>query len=179
MILIGCKPPGRHIEQHDIFFGIGNSITEIVPQLIQHWPETEGKMHIDGWRQIRNVGSHRISVIPKTQEQSGTRLFFINLGGYKPGEFDEFHYKMIIAAKDKTQAIQEAKASAFYKHTGFPGATSHIDDKYGIDIDDIYDIQDILPASMTAQYTILAEASTESLPEDELHLGYFKLSSFK
>ncbi|MEP6700612.1 MAG: DUF1543 domain-containing protein, partial [Bacteroidota bacterium] len=26
MLLIGCKPLGRNIEQHDIFFGIGETI---------------------------------------------------------------------------------------------------------------------------------------------------------
>ncbi len=178
MILIGCKPPGRHIEQHDIVFGIGENLRELIPQLQEHWPEAEGKMHIDGWRQVNNASGYRVSVIPKTAHKKAARLFFINLGGYKPGEFDEFHYKMIIAAKDKSEAIQQAKASAFYKHTGFAGATSHIDDKYGVDVDDIYDIEDILSTAFKEQYTILVEPSPDPLPEDEIHLGYFKLSSF-
>ena len=66
-----------------------------------------------------------------------TRLFFINLGGYKENEFEEYHYKMLTACEDKSVAIQAAKQTAFYKHTGFKGATSHIDDKYGVDVDDI------------------------------------------
>lgn len=177
MILIGCKPPGRHIEQHDIFFGIADTLKELVPQLEQHWPETLGKMHIDGWRQISSVSGFKISVVTRQERTSDFRLFFINLGGYKPGEFDEFHYKMIIAAEEKGAAIRQAKASAFYKHYDFPGASSHIDDKYGIDVDDIYDIADILPATVKEQYSIVVEPSPEILPEDELHLGYFKLNA--
>lgn len=177
MILIGCKPPGRHIEQHDIYFGIADSLKELVPQLLQHWPEAQGKMHIDGWRQISKVSGFKVYVVPKQKTNSKLKLFFINLGGYKPGEFDEFHYKMIIAAEEKGEAIRQGKASAFYKHYNFPGASSHIDDKYGIDVDDIYDIEDILPASLKDQYSILIEPSSENLAEDELHLGYFKLNS--
>ena len=30
MTLIGCTPAGRNIEQHDVFFGIGNSLKDIV-----------------------------------------------------------------------------------------------------------------------------------------------------
>ena len=40
--------------------------------------------------------------------------------------------------------IKVAKATTFYKHFSFEGATSHIDDKYGIDVDDIYNVNDIL-----------------------------------
>ncbi len=177
MILLGCKPPGRHIEQHDIFFGIADTLSELVPQLLQYWPETNGKMHIDGWREINSVANYKISVVPKQEHAKGAKLFFINLGGYKQGEFDEFHYKMIIAANDKAEAIRQAKASAFYKHTGFPGATSHIDDKYGVDVDDFYDIEDILPKSQKDQYSIMVRPSDESLEEDVLHLGFFKLSN--
>jgi hypothetical protein len=178
MVLIGCKPPGRHIEQHDIFFGIAENMNELVPQLVAHWPETNGKMHIDGWRQVSNVSNYKVSVIPNTQHESATRLYFINLGGYKPGEFDEFHYKMIVAGDDKAEAIKQAKATAFYKHYDFPGASSHIDDKYGVDVDDMFDIEDILPSETKERYTILLEPAADTLVEDELHLGYFKLNSF-
>jgi hypothetical protein len=47
---------------------------------------------------------------------------------------------MVIAAEDKSEAINLSKQTAFFRHTGFKGATSHIDDKFGIDVDDIYEI---------------------------------------
>ena len=55
---------------------------------------------------------------------------------------------MIIAAANKSKAIDRAKKTAFFRHTGFKGATSHIDDKYGVAVDDLYEITDILPASI-------------------------------
>jgi hypothetical protein len=31
MLLLGSKAPGRHVEQHDFFFGIAASLRELVP----------------------------------------------------------------------------------------------------------------------------------------------------
>ena len=81
---------------------------------------------------------------------------------------------LLTVAADKGIAIQRSKQTAFYKHTGFPGATSHIDDKYGVDVDDIYEIEDILPASFKDKYRIGITKGNGSA-EDELHLGYLKM----
>ncbi|MBC7439220.1 MAG: DUF1543 domain-containing protein, partial [Flavobacterium sp.] len=39
MIMLGCKPEGRLTEQHDIFFGIGNSLKELIPSMKNLWKE--------------------------------------------------------------------------------------------------------------------------------------------
>jgi hypothetical protein len=36
------------------------------------------------------------------------------------------------------------KQTEFYKTMGFANAVSHIDDKHGVDIDDIYNVNDLL-----------------------------------
>ena len=178
MVLIGCKPDGRHTEQHDIYFGIANELKDLIPEFEMFWPEAKGKMHVDGWRVVSQVNGQNITIIPRTEkkENESHQLFFINLGGYKQNEFEEFHYKMIIAATDKSEAIQTAKQSAFFKHTNFEGANSHIDDKYGVDVDDIYDIEEILTTETKSKYAIALSPAT-ALHEDELHLGYFKLNA--
>ena len=178
MLLIGCTPEGRNIEQHDIFLGIGNSVKDLLPDVINFWPEAKGKLHLDAWREVTNVNGFAVNVIPHQQINNPAKLFFINLGGYKQNEFEEFHYKMIVAAGDKGEAVKQAKNTAFYKHTGFKGADSHVDDKFGVDVDDFFEIADILPAETKKQYVLLITQGTEVLPEDELHLGYFKLSAF-
>ena len=174
MVLLGCRPKGRHTEQHDIYFGIANSLKELVPEFIQFWPEAKGNMHVDGWREVTQVDGNKISVIPREEKNSDTnQLFFINLGGYKENEFDEFHYKVLVAATDKAKAISVSKQTAFFKHTHFKGANSHIDDKYGVDVDDIYSINEILIPAAKEKYTIQLSLS-KSTDEDLLHLGYFK-----
>jgi hypothetical protein len=179
MLLIGCKPKGRHTEQHDVFFGIAPSVKDLIPQLIEFWPEAEGKLHIDAYREVTNVNGYEVKVVSdQAPVTSSAKLFFINLGGYKENEFEEFHYKLIYAAADKAEAIHHSKQTAFYKHTRFKGAESHIDDKYGIDVDDVYEMEDILDDVTKKNYKLLITKAEEELPEDELHLGYYKLSSF-
>lgn len=180
MLLLGCKPKGRHTEQHDIFFGAGESLKALVTDITAFWPEPE-KIHIDAWRTVTEADDYHISLVSRKNGETKNnatshKLFFLNLGGYKENEFEEFHYKMLVVAKDKGEAVQKAKASAFYKHTGFNGATAHIDDKYGIDVDDMYEIEDILPAHIKESYT-LQVLPAQPLIKDTWHLGYTKLSS--
>ena len=74
---------------------------------------------------------------------------------------------------DRGAAVQRAKQTAFYRHTGFEGAVSHIDDKYGIDVDDIYEIADILPQKFKEQHSIIISKS-DAIQHDELHLGILR-----
>jgi hypothetical protein len=179
MLLIGASPPERNIEQHDVFFGIGDTLNDLVPDVVSFWPGNN-KLHFDAWREVTNVNGHKVEVVLKNRDDpdSPYKLFFINLGGYKQNEFEEFHYKLVIAAVDKAEAITLSKKTAFFRHTGFEGAGAHIDDKYGVDVDDIHEITDILSSHTKEKYRILVYPA-QGLAEDELHLGYFKLSMFR
>ena len=179
MLLIGASPPERNIEQHDVFFGIGESINDLIPDVLAFWPGNN-KLHFDAWREVTSVNGYNVEVVLKKEnkQDSAFKLFFINLGGYKQNEFEEFHYKMVIAATDKAEAMKISKQTAFFRHTGFKGATAHIDDKFGVDVDDIYEITDILPVGLKEKYSI-SVTPADSLTEDEMNLGYFKLSMFQ
>jgi len=175
MLLLGCRPKGRLTEQHDIFFGIGTAVKDLVPQIILSWPEAKGKIHVDAIREVRSVDGYAIDITDRSSgpEKDEENLFFINLGGYKAGEFEEFHYKMLTVAKTQGEAIRKSKQTAFYKHTGLKGAPSHIDDKYGIDVDDIFEVKEILPAVYRERYAI--RIRKEKQEDDNLILGYFPL----
>lgn len=172
MVMLGATPPGRLTEQHDIFFGIGSSLKDLVPQMKIFWPEAKGKIHIDAWREVNAIDGFQISVIEKnTGQPEENHLFFINLGGYKKGEFEEYHYKILAVAPKLAIALKAAKATSFYKHFGFKGAESHIDEKYGIDVDDVYKVADILDQQAKEKFT-LKITQNRDLPPDELHIGY-------
>lgn len=175
MVMLGSTPPGRLTEQHDIFFGIGNNLKELVPNMKAFWPEAKGQIHIDAWRKITNIDGFKIEICSRKEISSHQeKLFFINLGGYKENEFEEYHYKVLTVAKNKVEAIKIAKQTTFYKHCGFKGATSHIDDKYGVDVDDIYDIEDILAPHYKEQFSLKITKS-ESSETDVLEIGYLKI----
>lgn len=176
MILLGCTPKGRHTEQHDIFFGIGNSLADLKPAMQQFWRGTQ--LHIDAWREVTNVDGFSIKIVQHNgnKENRQKNLFFLNLGGYKQNEFEEFHYKMLTVAATKGDAVKVALKTVFYKHTSLAGpGVSHIDNRYGVDVDDIFAIKDILPVEIKKQFSIeISNTPVDNLTKDELHLGYLK-----
>ncbi len=176
MVLLGCTPDGRNIEQHDIFFGIADSLKGLIPQMNAFWPEANGNLHIDSWREVKSVDGHLISIVPEAKADSGKKLYFVNLGGYKENDFEEYHYKLLSVADSISDAVKESKKTAFFKHYNLPGkGASHIDDKFGIDVDDIHNVSDILAADLRSQYSIVISPE-ENIPEDELHIGYVRLN---
>ena len=182
MMILGGRPAARHTEQHDVFFGIAPSLKDLVPDIKAFWPEAKSNLHIDAWREVCSVDGCRVEVTERKHgganaEQHG-QLFFINLGGYVKGLFDEPHFKLLTVQKDKAQAIRRAKDTPFYKEAFLPttGGESHIDDHFGVDVDEVYNVKDILPSHQKEQYSLSITAQP-STPDDELHLGYFKLSA--
>ena len=175
MLLLGCKPLGRHTEQHDIFFGIGASLSDLVPDIVDFWPEAKDKIHIDAWREVTVVDGHPITVGIRNDRRAPNgqrKLFFVNLGGYKENDFEEYHYKCLSVGATAAEAIKQAKAQTFWKHS----ISSHIDDKYGIDVDDVYEIGEVLAPQLKEKHTVIIGERDATLPEDELHPGYLKLS---
>ena len=65
MLLLGCKPGRRNTEQHDIFFGIAETLRDLVPSIIEVWPEAKGKIHIDAWREVNYVAQYEVKVLIK------------------------------------------------------------------------------------------------------------------
>jgi len=177
MVLIGATPAGRHTEQHDVFFGIAETLPGLVDDMKSFWPEAAEVMHIDAWREVTAVDGYRVNVIQKTARAitEGPKLFFINLGGYQANKFEEQHYYILTAKENRSLAFREAKETLFYQQNHIPGGTSHIDDKYGIDVDELYEIADILSAQQKEKYTIQLSPGVD-LAEDEFHLGYLKMS---
>src|SRR6202000_2302167 len=175
MIMLGCLPPGRHVEQHDVFFGIATSLNELVPEMKAFWPEPE-RIHIDAWREVNLVEGFQVKIKHRNDDikpvSQNAKLFFINLGGYQENKFEEQHYVVLTVKPDKASAFREAKNTLFFQHNHFPGAESHIDDKYGIDVDDLYDIEELLSDELKEKYQIEITEGSE-LPEDKISLGYF------
>ena len=189
MVQLGARPKGRLIEQHDIFFGVANHVSELVGDINQHWPEVKNKWHIDSYRAITKVDNYTIKLVETGKQiTKGTdlKLFFINLGGYQQGSFEEFHYKLLIVAASQAQAIKQAKQSKFYKQFTFKDdaspfdAASHIDDKFEVDIDDIYNVNDLL-SNVQLLIEPIAEIGESDIEigEDKEYVGYLSIKNLK
>ncbi len=173
MVLLGCKPLGRHTEQHDIFFGIARNLKELIPAMRSFWPEAKGKIHIDAYRIVKQVEGFDVTVVAKQPSiaDKSHQLFFLNLGGYQTDVFEELHYKMLLVDSEKDEAVKRSKKSAFFKQH----ITPHIDDKYGVDVDDIFNIEEVLPTAMKDKYQ-LCFTPNENVVEDDLILGYIPIN---
>ena len=177
MLLLGSKAPNRNVEQHDFFFGIATALNELVPLIKEFWPEAGSSIHIDGWREVNMVDGYQVNVMlnKASDTPSLKKIFFINLGGYQYNKLEEQHYTMLTVQDDQAQAVKKAKETVFFTAKNIKGTHSHIDDKYGIDVDDIYKIEDVLTPVQKEKYHIEINKSYGDMPEDEIHLGYFKL----
>jgi hypothetical protein len=182
MVLLGANPTGRVVEQHDYYFGIAEDLEQLVPAIKAFWPETGHTLHVDGWREINYVDGYKISVKKKTNMppgSTGKHLFFINLGGYTAGKLEEQHYTMLCISDNPRDAVKYAKSSPFFVsnsiHTPSRAAVSHIDEKYGIDVDDLFRVDDLLADDQKAIYTIEISPISDDFLTDEVHLGYLRL----
>jgi hypothetical protein len=178
-IILGATPKGRNTEQHDIFFGIAENLKDLIPAMKKFWPEAKGKIHIDGYQEVKFVDGFELKIVEKTSESLEKTLFFINLGGYDPAKFEELHQKYMMVGKSMAEIIRRVKKTDFYKTMGFQNAESHIDDKYGVDIDDIFKISDILPQEMKEKYSIVLEKTDVENQENYTFIGYLALSKIK
>jgi hypothetical protein len=201
MVQLGGRPKGRLIEQHDMFFGIADDLVELIPAINEHWPEVKNKWHVDSYRAVTRVDGYRIDWVAKDEAENESaaeleeahddkidddstylKLFFINLGGYLPDDFEEYHHKLLIVAPTQAEAIKQAKQSDFYKKYSFKDkdtpfdAASHIDDKHQVDVDDIYNVNELLTAG--SLQIIKDKADTASI-EDKAYIGYLSIKNLR
>jgi len=212
MLKIGARPPGRLIEQHDVMFVIANSLSETIESVNQHWPAVKNNWHLDAWREVKRVGDYQILLstdslskdglskdnaladniltderVDNKLDSQGKQLYFVNLGGYLPGQFEEFHYKTLVVAETLGKATAQVKKTAFYQDYTFDNvdaaksgvATSHVDDKHQLDLDDIHCVADLLPKDVALTIQLLTEHEKNQLPDDALHIGYLSLKQIK
>ena len=188
MVQLGGRPKGRLIEQHDIFFGVANEVSELIDDINQHWPEVRNKWHIDSYRAISKVDNYAIKLVESSSQVecgSDLKLFFINLGGYQRGSFEEFHYKLLIVAATQADAIKQAKQSQFYKQFTYKdkaspfNAASHIDDKFEVDIDDIYNVNNLI-SNVQLLIEPMANDSHELVnADDKEYVGYLSIKNLR
>lgn len=180
-ILLGCRPDGRKTEQHDVFAGIGTDLQSLKPAVIASWPEAKGKLHLDAWRKVCFVDGYRVRVMPMTSATTASQeqkaLWFVNLGGYASGVFEEFHQKLLLVAENKAYAIRKAKSHPFFAQYNLPaGGAAHIDDKWLFDVDDVATVESLLPEEMSRTWRITLEIDDTGM-SDNINVGYFKLSA--
>jgi Domain of Unknown Function (DUF1543) len=106
-IYIGGELEGANIELHDMRFVVAPSIADTYDELRRQWWGIPKSLHIDCWAEINQVDSYDVELRPEAFT-GPEKLYYINLGGYREGEFLEKHKNVFIVATSVTEAKRRA-----------------------------------------------------------------------
>jgi hypothetical protein len=160
-VLLGGRAPGCRVELHDVAFAVGKSLADTHESLLAQWFGTPEGLHVDAYAVVDQVEGYRVSLTghaPKDQDQ---RLYFINIGGYRAGEFAEQHAYALLAARNKTEAKAQAKKTLLRGHQS-------------IHKDDLYDVDDVLEIRSPEAWHIHLHADSSATAPAVIN-GYFPL----
>lgn len=122
-IYIGGELQGANIELHDMRFVVARSIGETYEELKRQWWGIPKSLHIDCWAELSQVDGYNVDLRP--EPFTGLeKLYYINLGGYDGGEFQEKHKNVFIVASTVTEAKKRALKEAQ------PWSVAHRDEMY-------------------------------------------------
>lgn len=127
-VYLGGTAPKCNTELHDVVCTVGESIEATYEQLMDKWFGTPEGLHLDSWMELDNVEGYRISLCAE-KAADGPKLYFVNLGAYRDGEFTEYHANKFIVADDIIQAKIKGKSLLLQDW----GAPVHTDDLYEVD----------------------------------------------
>jgi hypothetical protein len=168
VLLGGNCAPRSNTELHDVVFAVGDRLEDTYPQLLELWFGTPEGLHIDSWLELRVVDGHRVSLGLDTPDHE-RHLYFINLGGYRAGDFAEHHANAFLVAADEDEAKRRAKAVLL---GGFDAV--HTDDLY--EVDDILQVKEVSGWHVTLEPTddtIVSEPRNGYLPLPEALIAAF------
>lgn len=160
VVCLGGRAPGCNVELHDVVFATGTRIEATHEQLLDQWFGQPEGLHIDAWARVDRIAGYRVR-LASTPAGDDLRLYFINIGGYAPGELWERHayalYPGHSAAEVKRRARQELLVGRESVHR-----------------DDLYDIDDVLEVRTAGNWHIHLEADPDAGDPAVIN-GYFPI----
>ena len=108
LVVIGGRAPGCHIELHDVRFVAAPTIEEAIPELRRQWFGRREGLHLDAYLVVRAVDGWAVHLRRQPSAPRPERLWFVNLGAYRPDSLAELHHFGLVVARSP----QAAKAAA-------------------------------------------------------------------
>jgi hypothetical protein len=113
---LGGSAKNARLEQHHVVFAVGKTVEDCYPQIKRNWFGITKGLHIDAYICLDAIDGFRVEIItdkPLNQETElenpAKKLYFVNLGGTKPGDFFEYHKSSFVLAISQIGAISRAK----------------------------------------------------------------------
>ena len=108
LAVLGGRVHGCHIELHDVRFAVGATIDAAIPELRRQWFGLREGLHLDAWMAVQAVDGWTVRLQRQPDTPRPERLWFVNLGAYRPDSLAELHHFGLVVAR----SAQAAKAAA-------------------------------------------------------------------
>jgi len=147
-VYLGGNADGCSIEVHDVVFVIGTTIEETYPILVKKWFGNPNKCHIDSYMELQNIEGYQIGLSQKPPSSDiRMKLYFINFGAYKPGEFTEYHQNAFYVAESPAEAIKKARKELCLGldtiHKDDLVQVDHVDNSIEYEVDDVLEVKHV------------------------------------
>ena len=159
-VCLGGRAPGCRVELHDVAFAVGTDLESTHMQLLDQWFGSPDGLHVDAWAVLDRVPGYRIELVRGAPAQ-GPKLYFVNIGGYRPGEFGERHALAFYAGPSPAGVKARARRELL------PGKDS-------VNRDDLHAIDDLIEVSPGEGWALRLIADTEA-GAAQVTNGYFPL----
>ncbi|UPH91157.1 DUF1543 domain-containing protein [Synechococcus sp. NB0720_010] len=128
LAVLGGRTASSLIELHDVRFVAGHCIEDTIPELKRQWFGRREGLHLDAYMAVRAIDGWAVSLGREPAAPRPERLWFVNLGAYRPDSLAELHQFGLVVARSS----QAAKAAA--KRQWLHGALQqHKDDLCAVD----------------------------------------------
>jgi hypothetical protein len=110
MFYVGGNCGSSNVELHDVRFSIGETPEDCHDDLRQQWWGEHKGLHLDCWGEVKQADGFDVALTTESPCDSLNKLFFVNLGGYDPGEFSKLHKNILLVAPEAKAATAKAIA---------------------------------------------------------------------
>jgi Domain of Unknown Function (DUF1543) len=108
MFYVGGSCGNSNVELHDLRFSIGETPQDCHDDARRQWWGDAESLHLDCWGAVEQADGFDVELTREIAPGSTDRLFFVNLGGYDPREFNELHKNILLVAEDAIAAKAKA-----------------------------------------------------------------------
>jgi hypothetical protein len=159
-VYLGGRAPKCNTELHDVVFTVGETIESTYERLMDKWFGNPLRLHLDSWVELSIVDGFRIALEASPPAGQDRKLYFVNLGGYQPGQFTELHANAFAVARSEQEVKTRAKAELL---VGMQAV--HTDDLY--DVDDCLEVTEVDGHHLTLEPT---DATQPFAPNNGYHV---------
>ena len=128
LVVLGGRTATSLIELHDVRFVAGVSIDDTLPELRRQWFGRREGLHLDSYMAVRAIDGWTVTLGREPAAPRPERLWFVNLGAYRPDCLAELHHFGLVVAA----TAQAAKAAAKRQWLR-DGLQQHKDDLCAVD----------------------------------------------